>query len=108
MYSLGITPPEILVYELVAASGAGGLQVYDDVTVLATASGLAHVAVFDLLHRLADGFAVGHLRLAHVGVHPELPQHPVHQNLEVKLAHAADDRLAGLLVGVDLECGVLF
>ncbi len=75
--------------------------------VLAAAAGLAHVPVLDLLHRLADGLPVGDLGLAHVGVNPELAQHAVHQHFEVELAHAADDCLARLLVGVDLEGGVL-
>ena len=54
-----------------------------------------------------DGLPVGHLGLADVGVDLELAQHPVDEHLEVQLAHAADDRLAGLLVGVHLEGGVL-
>ena len=69
--------------------------------------GLADVALLDLLHRLADGLAVGHLGLADVGVHAELAEHPVDQHLEVELAHPRDHRLAGLLVGVDPERRVL-
>ncbi len=75
--------------------------------VLAAAAGLADVAGLDLLHGVLDGLPVGHLRLAHVGVHLELPEHAVHQHLEVQFAHAADDGLAGLLIGVHLEGGVL-
>ena len=56
---------------------------------------------------LGDGLAVGHLRLADGGVDLELAQHAVDQHLEVQLAHAGDDGLAGLLVGADLEGRVL-
>ena len=96
-----------LVDELVAAAGAGGLEVDDDVGELARAAGLLLVAVDDLLDRLGDRLAVGDLRLADVGVDLELAQHAVDEHLEVQLAHAGDDRLAGLLVGADLEGRVL-
>ena len=61
-----------LVDELVAAPGPGGLGADDHVAVLAPATGLADVALLDLLDRLADGLAVGHLGLADVGVDREL------------------------------------
>ena len=96
-----------LVDELVAAAGAGGLEVDDDVGVLARAAGLLDVAVLDLLDRLGDRLAVGDLGLADVGVDLELAQHAVDEHLEVQLAHAGDDGLAGLLVGADLERRVL-
>ena len=41
-----------LVDELVAAAGAGGLERDDDVAVLAATTGLADVALLDLLDRL--------------------------------------------------------
>src|SRR6266568_4227099 len=72
------------------------------VTVLALAAGLADVAALRL-HRLGDGLAVGHLRLADVRLHLELAEHAVYQDLEVELAHAAHDGLARLLVGADAE-----
>ncbi len=56
-----------------------------------------------LLDRLGDRLAIGHLRLADGGVHRELPQHPVDDDLQVELAHPGDDGLVGLLVGADLE-----
>ncbi len=46
--------------------------------------------------------------LADIGLDAELTAHPVDQNLQVKLAHATDDGLAGLLVGTDVESRVLF
>ena len=63
--------------------------------------------VLDLLHLPADGLAVGDLRAADVGLHPELALHPLDQDLQVELAHPGDDGLAGLLVGPDLEGRVL-
>ena len=56
---------------------------------------------------LADRLAVGDLRLADVGVDFELAQHAVDDHLEVELAHAVDQRLAGFLVGFDPEGRVL-
>ena len=60
-----------------------------------------------LVDRLGDRLAVGDLRLADGGVDLELAQHAVDEHLEVQLAHAGDDGLAGLLVGADLEGRVL-
>ncbi len=51
----------------------------------------------------ADGLAVSHLRLADVGFDLELALHAVDDDLEVQLAHAGDDGLAGFLVGVHAE-----
>ncbi len=57
--------------------------------------------------RLEYGLLVGHLRATHVGLHVELPQHPVDDDLQMQLAHAGDDRLAGLGVVTGAERGVL-
>ena len=100
-------PPVILSIELVAATGTGRLDVDDDVGELARATRLLDVAVDELLDRLRDGLAVGDLRLADGGVDVELAEHAVDDDLEVELAHAGDDRLAGLLVGAHLEGRVL-
>src|SRR5215210_7845665 len=70
---------------------------------LARATGLLLVGVVGPLDGLADRLAVGHLRLADVG----LAAHAVDQDLQVELAHAGDDRLTGLLVEADLEGRVL-
>ncbi len=51
------------------------------------------------LRLLADGLAISHLRLADVGLHAELAHHAVHQDFQVQLAHAADDRLAAVRIG---------
>ncbi|MPN47457.1 hypothetical protein SDC9_195059 [bioreactor metagenome] len=56
---------------------------------------------------LLDGLLVGHLRGAHVGFHLEFAQQAVHDDLQMKLAHASNDGLTGFTVGVSLEGGVL-
>ena len=63
--------------------------------------------VTDLVDLLADGLAVRDLRLADVGVHVELALQPVHQDVQVQLAHARDDGLTGLVVELHDERGVL-
>src|ERR1700742_3865158 len=50
----------------------------------------------------------GNCGLADVGLDLELPAHAVHQDVQVQLAHAGDDRLTGLLVLLAPERRVLF
>src|SRR5689334_13176204 len=76
------------------------------VAVLAAAAGLADVASL-AVGRTRQRFLVGHLRLADARLDAELALQAVDDDLEVQLAHAADDDLAGLLVGVDAERRVL-
>ena len=107
MNSLGIDAAHDLVLELVAGAGGQGLHVDDAVAVLAVAAGLAHELALDAADGLAGGLAVGDLGLAHVRLDLELAQQAVDDDLEVQLAHAGDDGLAGLGVGVHLEGRVL-
>ena len=95
-----------LVLELVTATvAAGRLQVDDHPAELAGTAGLLLVRVLDLLDLLPHGLPVGDLRTADVGLDLELPPHAVDQHLEVQLAHAGDDGLAGLLVGPTWKVG---
>ena len=55
-----------------------------------------------------DRLLVGDLGPADVGIDAELAQHAVDDDLEVQLAHAGDNRLAGLLVVADAEGRVFF
>ena len=55
---------------------------------------------------LGDGFAVGHLGLAHVGVDVEFAGQAVNDDLQMQFAHAGDEGLVGLLVALDAEGGV--
>ena len=95
-----------LVDELVAAALLVGLELDHRVAVLAAATGLADEAAV-ALGRAADRRAVGHLRLADVGGDLELAHHAVDEHVEVQLAHAGDEGLAALLVGLDAEGRVL-
>src|SRR5919112_504511 len=99
-----------LVLELVGRAVGRDLEGLDadlDLGELARATGLLLVRVVGPLDGLADRLAVGHLRLADVGLDVELAAHAVDQDLQVELAHARDDRLTGLLVEADLERRVL-
>src|SRR5438105_1519130 len=104
---LGDLAADDLVLELVAGARRLRGEVDDRVAVLARAARLPDELAPDLLDRLADGLAVGDLRAADVRVDVELALQPVDDDLEVELAHALDDRLAGLLVGRDAEGRVL-
>ena len=74
-------------------------------SVLAAAAGLANVLAFGF-GVLADGFAIRHLRLADVGFDFVLAHHAVDDDFEMQLAHAADDGLSAVGVGVNLEGGI--
>ena len=93
--------------ELVAKAGLHRGEVDDGVAILAATTGLADELALDVLDLVAGGLAIGDLRLAHVAVDLELAAETVDDDLEVQLAHAGDDGLAGLVVGVDLEGRVL-
>src|SRR5882762_6835938 len=105
---LGDRAADDVVLEHEARPGLPGLEVDDDVAVLAAPTRLPDELPFDVLDAFADRFAVGHLRAAHVGVDLELPPHALDDDLEVQLAHAADDRLRGFGIGVHAERGVFF
>ena len=73
----------------------------------AATAGLAHELALDVASFLRGRLAVGDLGLAHVRLDLELAQQAVDDDLEVQLAHAGDDGLAGLLVGGHAERRVL-
>ena len=52
---------------------------------------------------LAEGFAISHLRRTDIGLDLEFALHAVNQNVEVKLAHSLDDRLARFMIGRNAE-----
>ena len=76
-------------------------------TVLTSAAGLADVPSFGL-DRDGDRLLVGNLRPTDVRIDAELAHHAVDDDFEVKLAHAVDQRLTGLLVGANPEGRILF
>jgi len=61
------------------------------------------VHIGHLAHRLF----VGNLGLTHIRFYLKLTQQTVYDDLQVQLAHAGDDGLAGLLIGVGAESGIL-
>src|SRR5690606_12079142 len=82
------------------------LDLDDDVAVLALATRLTDELALAVGAR-GDGFAVGDLRLANGRLDLELALHAIDNDVEVKLAHACKDGLAGLFVGLDLERRIL-
>src|SRR2546423_3353387 len=81
-------------------------QVQDHVPVLALAARLADEASL-AVRRPGDRLPVGYLRTADVRLDLELAEESVLDDLQVQLAHAADDRLRRLRVRVDAEGRVL-
>ena len=65
------------------------------------------VALAGDFHRLLDRLAVADPRLVDADVQAEVAQQPVLDHLQVQFAHAADERLAGLLVFAGAEGRVL-
>src|SRR5690606_11184700 len=84
--------------ELVTTTWRQGLELEDNVAVLAATTRLLDELAFDFFARLPYGFAVGHLGFAHVGFHTEFTTHAVNQHFQVKLAHTRNNGLAGLFV----------
>ena len=70
--------------------------------VLAGAAGLLLVGV-GLGVRLGDRLAIGHLRRADIRIHAIFAAQPVDDDLQMQLAHAGQDGLAGLLVGLQAQ-----
>src|SRR5690606_22351810 len=93
--------------EFVTCTGLLGLDAQEHVAILAAAARLPDEFAF-LLHRFANRFPVGNLRLADVRLDLELPLHAVDDDVEVQLAHTGNDRLAGLLIRMHAERRVLF
>ncbi len=57
--------------------------------------------------RLREALAIGHLRRTDVGFHLELALHAIDDDVEMKLAHPLDDRLAAFVVGRYAEGRIL-
>src|SRR5574343_233490 len=79
------------------------LDLEHHVTVLTLAARLSHELAFGFFHGLADGFAVCHLGLAHVGFHTEFTLHAVNDDFQVQFALTTDDGLTGFFVGLHAE-----
>ena len=92
-------------YELEALALLVRLDRHLDARELARAAGLLLVGVIDI-GALGDGLAERHLRRADIGLDLELAPHAVDDDVEMQLAHALDDGLAGLVVDRDAERGI--
>src|SRR5690606_29109132 len=96
-----------LAFEHKAGSRFAGLDRENDVAVLTAATGLTHEAALGL-GGLANGLAVRHHRAADTGLYVELAEHAIHEDFQVQLAHARDDRLARLVVYAHVEGRIFF
>ena len=93
--------------ELIALACLVRLDLDLDVTVLALTTRLTSVLGL-LIGLLADGLTVSDLRCADVSLDLELTEQTVDDDLQMELAHAGDDGLTSLFVGVGLEGRILF
>src|SRR3546814_20269847 len=90
------------VLELIALALLVRRDLEPDMAELALAARLANELAFGL-ERLADRLAVGDLRLADLGLDVELALHAVDEDVQVQIANAGEDGLAGLFVGLHAE-----
>src|SRR5215204_2924553 len=96
-----------LVFEHEAAARLARTEVDHHVSVLSLSARLPNELALDILDGLLHSLPECHLWLTDVRLDLELPLHTVDEDLEVQLAHARDDRLAGLRIGANPECRVL-
>src|SRR2546428_3636510 len=94
------------VLEDVAGARLAREQMYLRVAVLPAAARLLDVAAV-AVRRTRQRFLVGDLRLADCRLDVELALQPIDDDLEVQLAHAGDDQLGGLLIGLHAEGRIL-
>lgn len=107
IYSLGIDPPTRRVLERITGARFLRNEVNLTVTVLTFTARLPLVHTL-CVHLVSERFSVSDLRRADVGFHLEFSQKSVHDDVEVKFAHARDDRLSRFLIGIRLERGIFF
>src|SRR5205823_14403300 len=94
------------ILELESGSGRQRGNAQLDVAVLTTAAGLSHELALTL-DLASDRLLVSDLRLADVCIDFELTEEAIDDDLEVKLTHSGDQRLAGLLIDLDAERWIL-
>ena len=87
MYSFGMVPPTILFSISMPLPCSLGATLMHGVAVLAATAGLPDEFAL-AIGRLGDGFAIGDLRRAGVGLHLELAEQAVADDFQVQLAHA--------------------
>mmetsp|Transcript_28719 Transcript_28719/g.71654 ORF Transcript_28719/g.71654 Transcript_28719/m.71654 type:complete len:324 (+) Transcript_28719:552-1523(+) len=102
---LGHHTPHNGVLELIARTRLKRLDLDPDITIHTAATGLLDIPALSL-RLFGECFPIGDLWGARDTLDLELTLEPVDDDLEMQLAHAADDRLARLLVRGDPERGV--
>src|SRR5208282_1638586 len=88
--------------EFVAFARLVWIEINLGVPVLAAAAGLANVFAFRF-GMLPNGLAIRDLRLADVRLNLVFAHHAVDDDFEMQLAHAADDRLPAIRIGVNFK-----
>ena len=106
MYWLGHHAADDLVAELEAGAHLGRGELDHHVAVLAVAAGLALELVVDA-RRLPDRLAVGDARRGGLHRRAELALEPIDDDVDVRVAHRGEDRLAGALLATDADRGLL-
>ena len=106
MVLLGDDTPDDLVLDLDALAAFVGRDVDNGVAVLAATAGLADELALAFGGK-SDGFAVRNLRHTDGGLHLELTQQAVTDDVQVQLTHTGDDQLPGFVVVEDAERRIL-
>src|SRR5262249_58808125 len=81
------------------------LDLHFSVTLWPAPAGLTNEFA-DALRGFTYRFAISNLGTSDVRIDSELALQPVNDDLEMKLTHTADDRLAGLLVSGYFKAGI--
>ncbi len=106
IYSFGTAPPTIFELEARSRARLGRLEDDDHLRKLASAAGLLLVHIF-LLNTLRQLLAISDLRRADIGVDFIGTPQNIDLDVEMQLAHALEDRLAGFLIGRNAEGRIL-
>ena len=62
----------------------------------------------DAMRAAGDGFAIRDLRFTRIRIDFEFAEHAVANDFQMQLAHACNDRLAGIFMGVNAEGRIFF
>src|SRR5260370_20122085 len=96
-----------LVLDLDSFSALTRFYVHNDVTILSATTGLLNQLTFTN-RVLCNRLAVSDLLFARISIHLKFTEHAISNNFKMQLVHSRDDRLSGILVGIDSESRILF
>src|SRR3990172_1257597 len=74
--------------------------------ILTTTSGLFDILEVYFLDRPGDRLAVGYARRTDIGLHAELAQQAIHNNIKVQFSHTGNNGLAGVFIRTNTKCGI--